>query len=272
MSSSTDHPSHIPVYTCIVGDYDYLLPAPTGDPRLRFVCFTDRPTRRVRGWEMRPLAWMDPGGNDTLTNRYHKFFAHRLFPDEPWTVYHDGNIRVVGPVSDLVDRCVEDGSAIGLLQHIHRTTLEEEYHACLRLNKLPGGLSGIARRQLDEYRRDGYADQVPLSMNFFMIRNNQPVVARLMEQWWGQLSRWAPRDQLSLPYLLWKTQTPYTILDVDVRSGGYVFRDRHRETGLRGVLQRWSAPDRPLTAAVINGVRAAKKRIRDGVGRHGGRS
>jgi len=43
------------VYTCITDDYDWLLPPLFTRADVRYICFTDRPRIRSRGWELRSI-------------------------------------------------------------------------------------------------------------------------------------------------------------------------------------------------------------------------
>lgn len=227
------------VYTCDVGNYDYILPPKTDDLRLRFVCFTDNPKRRIKGWDVRPLMSPPDITDPTLINRYHKLFPHRLGFDTEWSVYVDGNMRVIGPISELVDDVIQANAVMACLKHPWRYTVEEEIVACKQEAKIQPSEFSIAMDQLHRYLRDGMPADQRLLANKVLIRNHADTnIQSAMDLWWEELVGFARRDQLSLPYVVWQTGIPITVIDKETYEQHQHFHwYGHRKNGLKGLVK-----------------------------------
>ena len=229
----------ITVYTCNVNNYDFVLPPLTADPNLVFVCFTDRPNKRIKGWDVRPLQSPPDITNPTLINRYHKFFPHKLGFETDWSIYVDGNMRVLGPVSDLVREVQSAGAVMACLQHPWRSTVEEEIVACERGGKISSMDVDIAQRRLQLYVTEGMPIDATLLENKVIIRNhgnNETEAA--MDTWWDEFQVSVKRDQLSLPYVLWKHRLQFKIIPVSTwENREYFQRYGHRKRGLVHIRQ-----------------------------------
>jgi len=227
------------VYTCDVGNYDRIFPPKTDDPHLRFICFTDNRKRRIKGWDVRPLVSPPHIANPTLINRYHKFFPHCLGFDTDWSVYVDGNMRVIGPVSELVDDVKEENALMACLQHPWRQTVEQEIDACISVGKIAGEEVRVVRNQYSRYLTEAMPVDLPLLENKVIIRShNDARIQSAMHLWWTEFKDNAKRDQVSLPYVLWKQGVRPHLINASVwQREQYFQRYGHRQRGLSGIKQ-----------------------------------
>lgn len=191
------------IYTVIVGGYDRLI-EPQPFPGWDFVCFTDGRNTGLRAkaglshWDIRPLE--DDGLDSFRHSRLAKILPHRYLQDYDYSVYIDGNARLLSDPYETLETLGWPKLAVS--EHPFRATVLEEIDECIRQNKAP--------RELLETQRAAYlADGMPadlklLENNFLLRRHNDPEVIRLMEAWWEQMNTHSHRDQLSLPYVAWK--------------------------------------------------------------------
>lgn len=230
----------IAVYTCIVDDYDVLLPPCVRSDGVRFFCFTDRTDRKVRGWEMLDLAHPSSVTRPDLINRYHKFFPYRVLPDVDWSIYIDGNIRLIGDIPSLIKRISAQGAVLGCPEHKQRSTILEEARACKELGKFDQRDKKLIKKQLAIYKAEGMPLDTPLTANYLIIRSHKSnELANAMELWWKQLQLFTRRDQISLPYVLWKTGLAATLIEKDVNeSEPYYTHYAHKISGISGWKQR----------------------------------
>lgn len=197
------------VYTVITGGYDVPLPVRQRDPGLRYVLFTDAAPRFRCGWEVRQIPAEAAALGPLLANRWCKFFAHRLFPDSRYSLYLDGNIRVLGPLQPLFAEFAAAGQAIGLCRHPHRHGIEEEVEACTRLRKFKPRDLELIGAQLERYRASGLSLDGELSENGAILRDHRhPGLAPAMELWWQEMTEGVHRDQVSLPWVRVSTGLP----------------------------------------------------------------
>lgn len=197
------------VYGVITAGYDVPLPPRCREQDLDYVMFTDAPPRWRSGWNIEPLPDEARRLPPILANRWGKFFAHKLFPDHDQSLYLDGNLRVLGPLALLFDDFDASGAAIGLTQHPHRQTLDEEVAACHWRKKFSEEDLARLEPQMTRYRSSGFDFNGSLTENGAILRNHRhAALAPAMELWWHEFTQGARRDQLSLPWVRLSTGLP----------------------------------------------------------------
>jgi hypothetical protein len=218
------------VYTCIAGGYDQLIQQPA-EAGTRFVCFTDSPPTRTAGWEIRPLISPTEIKSPRQINRYHKLLCYDSFPDATASIYVDGNVLLVAPPSELVQKLRQSADSIAALSHNVRTKVAEEVRACER--KLSPGEAEDARSLYRMQIQEGFPDDQGLSANFLLVRDTKDVaLRRAMERWWHCVSTYVERDQLSLQYSLWAEGVQMLKLDDPTPADTLARRLKHGATGL----------------------------------------
>ena len=86
--------SKIVVYTVIMGDYDYLKNPEYIMENCDYICFTNNPNLKSDIWQIRYDA--DTQLDNTKWQRRHKVMVHEYLPEYDWSVYIDGNVRIIG--------------------------------------------------------------------------------------------------------------------------------------------------------------------------------
>ena len=204
----------IAVYSCVVGRYDReLMPVEPTDG-IAYVCFTDAPASlEAEGWELRPLRHPPHVTGGHAINRWHKIFAHRLFPGTRWSVYLDGNLRFAGSFSALVDTVEREQAGLGAFRHPDGHDLEEEIAACRKLKFTRRDLARIDD-QIEAYRQSGLPFDRVIPTNSLLVRDHtSSLVASAMDLWWDHICRFTRRDQVSLPFVIRETGLPFAWLD-----------------------------------------------------------
>lgn len=226
----------IAVYTAFTRRYDFLFPPSARLDGARCVAFVDDESTLVRGWCLRPFPSAVAGYSPRLANRYCKFFPHKILHHTDYSVYIDGNIRIIGNITPLVVEFIKSNAAIGFFKHRQRSSLIQEFNACIQLGKFAKGEKEKAAAQLDLYRQEGMPlDQSLLDNGIIFRCHHHPMLPEAMASEWEQLRHFSRRDQLSLPYVLWKTGIPTKIWNWSFREKnpifevyphrGFIFRD-----------------------------------------------
>lgn len=196
----------IVVYTCITEKYDWLLPPLSLPSNVDYICYTDSYKGDRSGWEVRPIPENLISLPPNLVNRYFKFFPHKFFVDYDWSIYLDGNLRILNNLSTIVDEMSKDGEVIGCPDHPDRSTILEEVSACISLGKFSTADFQVIDTQIDSYIAEGMPINQPLTENNFIVRKHSDLqVQKLMEFWWQNLDMYTKRDQISFPYVVWKS-------------------------------------------------------------------
>jgi hypothetical protein len=227
------------VYTCSTRGYDYVVQMQRATPGLRFLLFTDDFSQCPAGWELRPLV-SPPRlrvGHDI--NRFHKIFAHHVLPDCRYSVYLDGNIGFHDDMELLVNRLRERNLALGAFKHPSIRTLAEEADACIKVKKFDDYDRDKVTQQLSFYRSEGLDMNQLITANYLLVRDHGfSGLPEAMSLWWSQLFEFSKRDQMSLAYVLWKTELPWAFLDEDLGvDANLLTRHRHTKKS-RGYLRK----------------------------------
>lgn len=191
------------IYTVIIGGYDRLI-EPQPYPGWDFVCFTDGRNTGLRAkvglshWNIRPLP--DENLDSFRCSRLPKILPHRFFPDYDYSVYIDGNARLLDDPYAILETMAWPKMAVS--EHPFRNTVLEEIDECTRQNKAP---LDLLEAQREAYLAEGMPEDLKLlENNLLMRRHNNAEVVHLMEAWWQEMNTHSHRDQLSLPYVAWK--------------------------------------------------------------------
>jgi hypothetical protein len=233
VSSTAD--GSLVVYTCITRGYDDLRRVER-EPEVSYVCFTDHAPADSLGWEIRPLPRQFSSG--VLANRWVKMHPHLLFPEQECSVYVDGNVVPKCGVAQLAKRALRD-HAFAMYSHPVRDCIYDEAVECAMIGH--DWLWAFAR-QLRKYRNEGFPAHWGLyECNILLRRHHSAAIAGLMESWWQELQRGVHRDQISLPYLLWKAGVPVHALGKShIRSGSPIFgfQVQHNAVPWRKTMRR----------------------------------
>ena len=218
-------PEELVIYTCIMGDYDWLLPPVFTSDDIRYICFTDRPDVEMPGWEVRPVDPSLANHPPNLVNRRYKFFPWDYLPPHQWSLYVDGNIRILSDPRPLIGGAEQHGIHLLAPPHWKRTNVRQELESCLKWGRIPGSAALMAEERLDFYDADGFQNSDGLTENNVLFRAGDPSAIRpAMEMWWSELKYFAGRDQLSLPYVIWKSGLTVRVLPITSRAPNRYFR------------------------------------------------
>jgi hypothetical protein len=168
--------------------------------------------------------------SQTHANRYAKFFPHRVLPEADCSIYLDANILVLGDLTPLIGEFLASGADIGLFPHRERSTLAEEFEFCRQVGKIPPSDVEKGLAQLRRYRDAGLPPDPTFTENAIIFRRHgNPALADAMELWWSELRSYTQRDQLSLPYVLFKSPLAVKIWDWNYKyRNPYFVRYLHR--------------------------------------------
>lgn len=195
--------SRIAVYTSIYGEIDKIHEPLVTPDNCDFYILTDQELAPNSVWEKVTFDFSQYPGTETNSakNRFVKMHSDLLFPNHDYTIYLDGTIQ---PRTDLTE-WIQDMPEIGIKMFAHpkRNCVYKEIHACLYAGK--GNRTDL--KQYDQrLKNEGFPANYGMVEGGVIVRKvGNPLCQEIMDQWWQEYSRYAKRDQLSLPYILWKT-------------------------------------------------------------------
>jgi hypothetical protein len=220
------------LYACTNLAYDQIFTPVAPTPGVDFVLFSDRRPRFVRGWQWRPLPAETAGLTPVMVNRFAKFFPHRIFPEAECSIYVDANTLMLADLTPLIEEFRLSGADIGLFPHKQRFDIFEEFDFAARVGKIPKEDAEKGRAQLARYRAEGLpADHLFTENAIIFRRHGKPALAAAMDLWWEQMTAYTKRDQLSLPYVLYKSNLRVKLWDWNYKfANPYFRRYQHRRS------------------------------------------
>lgn len=207
------------IYTVITGGYDTLKNQPKQDG-FDFICFTDNKDLKSDCWEIRQIPEELNNLSNVKKQRCLKILAHKYLPEYDFSVYIDGNVNILGNISDFIkNNCKEEDGYFFIGKHPERDCVYDEVNACIKYRK---DKPETMKEQVEGYRQEGFPKHYGLAQSCIMFRyHNNPECIKLMEYWWNELKIKSHRDQLSLFYSKWKTNTKINLIDKSIFSGKY---------------------------------------------------
>lgn len=194
----------IVVYTCITGNYDNAIKPLYNNDNVDYIILTNNDKLQHDGWqEMKIDKKILDLNNNVLINRYIKMHPAELFASKyDYAIYIDGNIRSVSDLSKLISY-VNDKTGLALHRHQSRDCIYVEEKACELYGK---GKKENLRKQVKNYKKEGFPENFGmLECNVVVTDLNNNIATNILNAWWKEfISSDSRRDQLSLPYVLWK--------------------------------------------------------------------
>lgn len=190
----------ITVYTSLYGLCKYKIKSPVinkvrpGD-EIDYICFTDNiidsNIYRCRDQEWKEL-------DSRRNSRWAKINSHLAFPDSDITIWHDACHQMID-VYKLIDS-LNDPWEFCTFKH-YRSSLEEEIKACIYYKK-----------ETPDNLYNQYYNYMAMGMPFIdliydcscLVRKNSDNVSKINEFWWSEYIKYSCRDQISLPFVIWK--------------------------------------------------------------------
>lgn len=195
-------PHRIAVYTCITGGYDSLYEPIFKPENIDYFAVTDFDIPQNSLWKRIDIKSFDAVKDlsDKEINRFFKMHPDLLFPDFEYSVYVDGNIRIITDFSEHMNRLSDLG--FSTFRHAKRNCVYEEINACLAQHK-------ASVSSLEQYRthlvETGFPENYGLAVcSVIARRHHDPLVKRIMEEWWQAYMEYVRRDQVVLPEILRK--------------------------------------------------------------------
>lgn len=213
----------IAVYTSITGNYDNINIPNIQFDNVDYYIITDNP-EKYKKYDKYYKIIENKNENPILNNRYAKFHPFEYFKEYDYAIYIDGNIEIYGDIRKLVNYCNEK-TGIAMHTHRDRNCIYDEAEVCKILKK---GNKQQIDEQIKSYKEEGFPKNYGmLEANVIVSKIGNESMEKIMKCWWEDFcNKKSYRDQLSLPYILWKNN--YNIEDVGILGynvyENYIFR------------------------------------------------
>lgn len=156
-----------------------------------FIAFLDYPFSSST-WEIRKAH--SQLGDPRRNSRIHKMLPH-LYTDSEYSIWIDGNIRLLTPPEVLIEKYLKDHD-IAVFKHPTRDCIYDEAVVCAKRNLDD---PEIIIEQAQYYENQGFAKNKGLVECGIILRRHTPQVQAFNNEWWAEYSRFSRRDQISFP-------------------------------------------------------------------------
>jgi len=198
------------IVSVLLGKYDDLKPAPKFSG-WECIMFTNNTYKNSLGWEIRKVRSKNP----LVDSRYYKWMTHKTLKDYDTVCYIDGSmvLKVRPPNCET--------------WFIHPKRANVTVEAKQILGYYPE-LENIITLQLNAYKLDGFKDNYGLYQNGFFVREHKKDTNDLCEMVYKIAREFCHRDQLAMPYALYKTNYKMARVIDGLLSHKWIFINFHK--------------------------------------------
>lgn len=191
------------VYSCVTGDYDEIKEPLIVGNNVKYVMYTDKKMKFDKSsWNFCEIPEIGMFDNCHI-NRYLKMHPFELFASEyDYCIYIDGNVQPISDIS-VLSEMIHEKIGISIHKHRYRDCVYDEEQVCEWKGK--GNVEKM-RLQVEKYKKYGLPLHFGLGECTVIVTDLKNEIARdIYIKWWDEyLSSGSYRDQLSLPYIIWK--------------------------------------------------------------------
>jgi hypothetical protein len=181
-------------YTAVFGDRDepFCLKK---DPAVYYMLFTDNKQNET----FDETVYCEIGSSPRMKAREIKCMSHKMLPDHEFSIWFDACMK---PNSNNLSNIINGLEEIGAFPHRLKFNINDIVENCIRHSwDYPGKI----RKQIARYILEGIPEDSQTFETGIFLRRNTPSVNKFNELWWSEVKNGSERDQIGLPYCIWKT-------------------------------------------------------------------
>lgn len=202
------------IFSVLIADYDQLNQAPSYSD-WDAILFTDKKPKDSKGWQIRVInIELSP----EKESRKYKFLSHIYLSEYDLVCYMDAN---------MILKKEPPSFPIWFFHPVRRKVFDE----CKVIERLNKANSEQIKRQYRFYLEAKFKDNQGLFQNGFFVRSNRDEAQnRLMELTFQIVQDFTHRDQIALPFAVWKTNTAPQGLNRRNRINDWITLKPHQKT------------------------------------------
>lgn len=206
------------VYTAIFNEYDWLKEPVIVPNGIDFICYTDSTSLRSRHWKIVHIN-LD-GKSPSILNREIKLlYPYTELKAYDFSLYVDGSMMIKGDVSEFMNKYTRFNPVIMNFKHPNKDCLFSEIDYCIQRGR---GNAEKLVEQHEIYRKDGMPEHFGLSDNKILLRDNHSELGeRMMREWYHHVISYSGRDQVCLPYILYKSNQKYSFFEENIEKNEF---------------------------------------------------
>lgn len=201
--------NNITVFTSITDGKDKLIEEQNTKSG-RFVAFMDG-DHKSKTWNIRSAY--DRFKSPRRNSRAPKILSHE-FIDTEYSLWLDGNIKLIGSAEDLVKEWLQNGKYdLAVCRHNCRDCIYEEAHLCAEA-KLDDPF--LIQEQMRKYHDEGFGKHRGMGECGVIVRRHTSKVEMFNNFWWSEFCRFSVRDQFGFMYAIDKAGLKVNFIEPNV--------------------------------------------------------
>ena len=209
------------IYTAVCGEQDELVDPEVVFENISYIAFVDK-QYDCKVWKQILIQEFstDSVFKDRRNAKAYKVLSHLFLPDHDYSIWVDSTHELI---YDPYEICGMFKGDISLFNHDRDCLYREAY-----LVKRDGlDWPDNTDRQIEFYKKEKMPESYKLYELVAFLRKKSPIIGKLNMMWWEQICKYSSRDQISLPYCLWKLDIIPEILPGNVfRSENSFFKKK----------------------------------------------
>jgi hypothetical protein len=175
-----------------------------------YIAFVDTIHDNCDVWEQRKALdfTLDEMYKGRRNAKIYKVIPQMFLPEYDYWFWVDSTHEVIMDPRIIIKEYLGD-SDIALWRHTDRNCLYSEANI---IKELGVDYGNLIDSQLEYYKSLNYPENNGLYELPVSIRKNTDRIKILNMRWWEQICRYSSRDQVSMPFVLWKTDITPIIL------------------------------------------------------------
>lgn len=205
----------VAVITSLYGDYDSPVPPPLGFDEAVMVTDREQP---VEGWQQ--IVLPQPGRHPRLAAKLAKFRPD-LFTGCESSLWVDSNMRFEGGrgLRQATETHLATNDMVAWRHPEARTCIKAEADYCHHWGKY---VDYPLVRQAETYLSEGMPADFGLYCCNLIGRRHTPAIRQFGLEWLAENEKWSIQDQISFPYLVWRTNLTVSTWQADYASNPWV--------------------------------------------------
>lgn len=193
------------VYSAMFGDYDNIQDPLIKEEGIDYILFTDNKDIKSDIWDIKLIT--EKENNPITQARFYKHNPHVVLNEYKYSLWVDANFLILGNIVNLYDK-IKDNKFV-VLQHCGspKNDIISELIRIIQLRKADFGKVG---KQVQKYLDNGLKVEQNLVETGIMFRHHMDIdVVDFQKQWYNEITSNSKRDQLSFPWVIYKTGLKY---------------------------------------------------------------
>ncbi|MEM8871272.1 MAG: hypothetical protein AAGE38_12785, partial [Pseudomonadota bacterium] len=214
----------VAVYTCAIGDHDWIHRPQVKPPGVDFIRFSNARPWRPMGWHYQDLPPIPGADTPRVLSRFPKLRPMDALPNYEIAIWIDASVEIIGDITPLIQGFRETDTDIALFPHPSGRTVAEEFTFAIEAGRIGPEFYQAADRQKQRYAEMGLSDRKIIEASIIFYRLPSEALREAGQAWWHEITHFTERDQVSQPYAMQGSDLSIHLWDWHFKQDNPYFR------------------------------------------------